>query len=51
MMNDIKQARIDISAVPRRTMVDWDNYLVEKMAELRQLVDEYSISLGANITK
>lgn len=50
MMND-KDARIDVCEVPRRTLFDWDQYLIEKMAELRQLVDEYSISLSKNPIK
>jgi len=51
MMNDQAQARKAVSEVPRRTIFDWDNYLVEKIAELRQLVDEYNIGLGGNINK
>jgi hypothetical protein len=51
MMNDQAQASIAVSEVPRRTLFDWDNYLAEKMAELRQLVDEYNIGLGGEINK
>ncbi len=50
-MNDKDQARINVCEIPRRTSFDWDHYLVEKMAELRQLVDEYRSTLNENTTK
>lgn len=50
-MKDQEQIRIEASSAPRRTMMDWDNYLVEKIAELRQFVDEYSISASENVIK
>lgn len=50
-MNTKGQARIDVCEVPRRTLFDWDHYLVEKIAELRQLVDECGIPLGEHTTK
>jgi hypothetical protein len=50
-MNDKDQARINVCEIPRRTLFDWDNYLVEKMAELRRLVDECRSSLNENTTK
>ncbi len=51
MMSDKEETRMNISAVARRTSGDWDNYLAEKIAELRQLVDEYNISLGKQAVK
>ena len=50
-MSDTEQTELQISTLPRRTGADWDNYLAEKMVELRQLVDKYSNQLDGQVVK
>lgn len=50
-MSNQEQTKMQVSILPRRTLADWDNYLVEKMVELRQLVDEYSNQLDGQVMK
>ena len=50
-MSNQEQIKIQVSTVPRRTPADWDDYIAEKMVELRQLVDEYSNQLSGAAMK
>ncbi|MBU2703530.1 hypothetical protein Ga0466249_004675 [Sporomusaceae bacterium BoRhaA] len=50
-MGNQEQIKVQVSTVPRRTTADWDDYLAEKIIELRQLVDEYSNQLSGAVMK
>jgi len=50
-MNNTEQLKLQVSTLPRRTSTDWDNYLVEKMVELRQLVDKHNNQLDGQFVK